>query len=200
MIDRLRAGARLARSGRPARGRERGQSLVEFSLVATPLVMLLTGIIQLGFVFTTYVTLANSVREAARDASIAPYDRTCTKVQNDVIRNERIRTTLLNTLNGIRRSAPAITTTAPSGSGCTLSGGWTQTAATTTTTTWVNGDLTVTYEVPADVADSDARTGSRVTVTALYHQDVLVPMIAALLPRDAGGRIPLTGTVTMIVN
>jgi len=50
------------------------------------------------------------------------------------------------------------------------------------------------------LADSDPRTGQSVTVQARYHQDLLIPLISALLPRDAGGRMVLTGEVTMVIN
>ena len=53
--------------GRAERG-ERGQSLVEFSLILGPLLLLLLGIIQFGFVFNTYVTVSTAAREAARQA------------------------------------------------------------------------------------------------------------------------------------
>jgi hypothetical protein len=33
-----------------------------------------------------------------------------------------------------------------------------------------------------------------------YHQDLIVPLIAQLLPRDSGGRLVLHGEVTMVVN
>lgn len=173
----------------PARGRrrrcQRGQSLVEFSLVLTPLFLLLLGIIQFGFIFNTYVTLTNATREAARSGSIYVYDRTLTKAQNDLARNEAMRTSLLSSMNLLGKTAPQFTTGAT----------WTQSGL-----TFTNGDLTVTYLVPAGVTDSDPRTGQRLTVRARYHQDLIIPIIENLLPRDAGGRLALTGEVTMVVN
>jgi hypothetical protein len=50
------------------------------------------------------------------------------------------------------------------------------------------------------VTDTDSRVGQQVTVRAVYHQDLIVPLIAQLLPRDAGGRLGLTGEVTMVIN
>jgi len=50
------------------------------------------------------------------------------------------------------------------------------------------------------VADSDSRTGQTVTVRATYHQDLIIPMISALLPGDSGGRLALPSEVTMVVN
>jgi len=34
----------------------------------------------------------------------------------------------------------------------------------------------------------------------LYHQDLIIPIIAQLLPKDANGRLGLTGEVTMVQN
>jgi hypothetical protein len=44
------------------------------------------------------------------------------------------------------------------------------------------------------------RLGQQLTVSATYHQDLIIPLISALLPKDAGGRLGLTGEVTMVVN
>jgi Flp pilus assembly protein TadG len=170
------------RRGEPG---QRGQSLVEFALVLTPLLLILLGIIQFGFVFNTYVTLTNAAREAAREGTVYVYDRTLTKGQNDAARNEEMRTTLLASLNLLSKTAPQITTSAA----------WSQSG-----TTFTTGDLTVTYVLPASVTESDPRSGQEITVRARYHQDLIIPLIAALLPRDAGGRLVLTGEVTMVVN
>ncbi len=183
-------------SGRAgARTRAGGQSLVEFSLILGPLMLLLLGIVQFGFIFNTYVTLTNAAREAARAGTIVVYDLTLTKSQNDLVRNQAILTTLTSSMNLLSTSSPQFTT------GST----WTQSGPTSingvVTTTYTNGDVTVTYTVPSTgVTDSDPRTGERVTVSAAYHQDLVIPLIANLLPRDAGGRLQLTGVVTMVIN
>ena len=166
-------------------GPQRGQSLVEFSLILGPLMLLLLGIVQFGFIFNTYVTLTNAAREAARSGSIVVYDRTLTKAQNDLVRNQAILTTLTSSMNLLSTASPEFTT------GST----WTQSGL-----TFTNGDMTVTYSIPSGVTDSDPRTGERITVSAVYHQDLVIPLIANLLPRDAGGRLPLTGVVTMVIN
>jgi Flp pilus assembly protein TadG len=167
----------------------RGQSLVEFSLVLIPLMLLLLGIVQFGFIFNSYVTLANASREAAREGTIYIYDRNMSKAANDLARNERIRTTLLTALNGLSKSAPQFAN----------SSSWTSTTA-NGITTFVTGDLTLTYDRPTNVTDTDARTGWRITVQAVYRQDLYVPIISSFLPADAGGRLPLTGVATMVVN
>ena len=176
------------RNGQPARNlgrRSAGQSLVEFSLVLGPLLLVLLGIIQFGFIFNSYVTMTNSAREGAREGTIYVYDRTLTKDQNDLARNNLVKTSVLGSMNLLGKTAPQFTT----GSTWTTSG-----------TTFSNGDLTITYTLPADVTDSDPRVGWQITVSAKYHQDLIIPMIANLLPKDTGGRLQLTGEVTMVIN
>jgi Flp pilus assembly protein TadG len=174
---------------RRAHDREGGQSLVEFSLILGPLMLILLGVIQFGFIFNTYITLSTAAREAAREGSVYVYDRTLSQGANDAVRNVDIRTALVQSLNGLAKTAPQ------------FSVGSTWVATTSgTTTTFTNGDLTVTYSQPTTVTANDPRAGYRLTVRATYHQDIVVPLIGALLPLDAGGRLPLAGEVTMVVN
>lgn len=180
----MRSSARANRSGRRG-SRNAGQSLVEFALVLTPLFLILLGIVQFGFIFNAYITITNATREAAREATIYVYDRSLSAAANDAARNAVVLTTFQSSLNLLSPSAPYFTTT----------GTWTQSGE-----TFTNGDLTVAYVLPGDVADSDPRTGQSVTVQARYHQDLLIPLISALLPRDASGRMVLTGEVTMVIN
>jgi len=165
----------------------RGQSLVEFALILTPLFLVLLGIIQFGFIFNTYVTMTNAAREGARTGTIYIYDQTLSKDQNDAARNDAIKAAVTTSMNLLTKTAPQFTT----GSTWTTSNGG---------STFTNGDLVITYEVPSGVTDNDPRTGERVTVAARYHQDLIIPMVAQLLPRDAGGRLGLSGEVTMVIN
>jgi Flp pilus assembly protein TadG len=57
------------RLGGRGRGRNRGQSVVEFALVLVPLMLLLVGAIQFGMIWATQVGVTNAVRDAARAAS-----------------------------------------------------------------------------------------------------------------------------------
>lgn len=158
----------------PARapGRARGQSLVEFALVLIPLLLLILGVVQFGLIFNSYVTMTNAAREGARTGTIYVYDRTLSKTQNDTNRDAAIRASVLGSMNLLAKTSP-------------------QFAA---------SDLTITYENPAGVPDTETRTGQTVTVRAVYHQDLIIPMIAALLPKDANGRLALPGEVTMVIN
>lgn len=176
-ISRRRAGAGTAG--------EAGQSLVEFSLVLTPLFFILLGIIQFGFIFNTYVTMTNAARDAARLGTIYIYDADYSKSQNDVFRNEAIKEAVMTSMNMLGKTAPNFTT------GST----WTQSG-----TTFTSGDLVITYAVPSGVTDTDARVGQELTVRATYHQDLIIPLVSNFLPKDAGGRMTLVGEVTMVVN
>ncbi len=181
-VRRLRPGAyRPPRTDR----RARGQSLVEFSLVLGPLLLLILGVIQFGLIFNAYVTVTNAAREGARTGTIYVYDRTLTKAQNDAARNAAIQASVLGSMNLLAKTAPQFTT------GST----WTQSG-----TTYTNGDLVVTYALPAGVVESDPRTGQKVTVRLVYHQDLIIPLISSLLPQDSGGRLALPGEVTMVIN
>ena len=173
-------------SAAPDRAREAGgQSLVEFALVMMPLFIILLGIIQFGFIFNAYVTITNAAREGARIGTVYVYDSSLSKAQNDLARNNAIKTTLINSMNLLNKTAPHFATSTT----------WTQSGL-----TYTNGDLVVTYSNPAAVTETDARVGQQITVRALYHQDLIIPMIAQLLPRDANGRLGLTSEVTMVAN
>src|SRR5881628_3524726 len=71
---------------------EEGQNLVEFALLLPVLLYILMGIIQFGLIFAVYVTINNSVREAARWGSIYIYDISTgmTPTNNDTARNNGI--------------------------------------------------------------------------------------------------------------
>jgi Flp pilus assembly protein TadG len=192
---RFRAVVRLmhlsSRSRRTSGDSERGQSLVEFSLILMPLFLILLGIIQFGFIFNTYVTMTNAARDAARLGTVYVYDRSLTKGANDLARNNMIKAQVISSMNGLSSTAPRFTT----------SGTWSQSGL-----VFTNGDLVITYSIPNGsggdpvVADSDPRTGQRITVAAVYHQDLIIPLISAFLPKDANGRMRMTGVVTMVIN
>jgi Flp pilus assembly protein TadG len=173
-----------AASTRPSRPAS-GQSLVEFSLVLMPLFVIMLAIIQFGFIFNAYVTITNSAREGARNGTIYIYDAGLSKAQNDLARNETIRSSVIASMNLLTKTSPNFATT----------GTWSQSGQ-----TFTNGDLVVTYVVPTGVTETDSRIGQQITVRATYHQDLIIPIIAQLLPRDANGRIGLAGEVTMVQN
>jgi Flp pilus assembly protein TadG len=184
----MQSGSRRRRNAaRPrANGRlQRGQSLVEFSLVLMPMFIVMLGIFQFGLIFNAYVTLTNAAREGARMGTIYIYDQNQSKSFNDTARNDAIKTAVTASMNLLSKTAPQFT----------VGGTWTSSG-----TTYTNGDLVVTYTIPAGISDSDPRTGQQVTVAANYHQDLVVPLISNLLPRDMNGRLGLAGAVTMVIN
>jgi len=178
-------GRRRALSSR--RGETGGQSLVEFALVLTPVMLVLLGVIQFGFIFNSYVTLTNATREGARDGTIYIFDRSRSKSQNDTSRNDAIKTTVLASMNLLSKSAPQFTT----------GNSWT---SSNNGLTFTEGDLVITYTIPAGITDSSPRTGEQITITATYHQDLIIPFIGRLLPHDSGGRLLLSSQVTMVIN
>jgi len=165
---------------------QRGQSLVEFSLVMMPLFVIILGIIQFGFIFNAYVTMTNAAREGGRTGTVYIYDPSKDKDQNDAARCEKVRQAFVGSMNLLNKTAPNFTNSSLS---------WTHSGLTYTT-----GDLTCTYSNPAGVTETDARVGQQITVRGLYHMDLIIPLIAQLLPRDAGGRLGLTSEVTMVLN
>lgn len=164
---------------------QRGQSLVEFALVILPLFVILLGIIQFGFIFNAYVTMTNASREGARLGTIYVFEPGLSKSQNDLARNNKIKERVIGSMNLLTKTAPNFSTSTT----------WTQSG-----TTFTNGDLVVEYSNPAAVPETDTRVGQQITVRALYHQDLIIPLIAQLLPRDANGRLGLTSETTMVVN
>ena len=174
------------RSARLTRARPgRGQSLVEFALVLTPLFLVLLGIIQFGFIFNSYVTLTNSAREGARSGTVFICDPADSKDQNDLARNEAIRAAVVGSMNLLSTTSPRFANSST----------WTKSGL-----VFATGDLVVTYAVPSDVTDTDCRRGETIDVRATYHQDLIIPIISNFLPHDSGGRLSLVGDVTMVIN
>jgi len=59
----------MAKKRNAIRG-ERGQALVEFTIILPILLLLILGILQFGIVFNNYITLTDAVRAGARQASV----------------------------------------------------------------------------------------------------------------------------------
>ncbi|MFM2105456.1 MAG: TadE-like protein [Chloroflexota bacterium] len=204
---------RARRAGSPVAGRpdERGQALAEFALILLPLLFILLGIIQMGIIFNTQVTLTNAAREGARAATIYVYTATnanqagppsCSIASNYKFTNDKCRAShalyfALNSFGALSKASPQFVT----------AGTWSSAADanvavvnSSSTLAYTNGQITVTYNRPANVAVSDSRRGEEVTVRLTYNQDLFIPLIAALLPRDANGRLVQAAEVTMVIN
>jgi Flp pilus assembly protein TadG len=165
--------SRLAR----ARDRERGQALVEFAGVILPLVLILVGIIQSGFLFSGYVGISNAAREGARAGTIYEYDAAEGQGQNDLLRCQAI-------LAAAQQAVDAGVPGEFSGSCATINGG---------------GDLSITYP-DAGTCTNSARTGCQLRVTLTFHQPLLVPLVGAFFSIDEDNTIGLGADVTMVVN
>lgn len=153
------------------RGRGRGQALAEFALILVPLMLILLGIIQMGFIFNAYVTISNAAREGAREGTIYVADQTNSQAWNDGARETRIRDAVRNTL------------------GLLPAGGLSD-----------DGDIDIVYTNPDSAPSTASRKGWQVTVTVTYRLDLLIPFIGDMMPKDAGGRMPIIGEVTMVIN
>jgi Flp pilus assembly protein TadG len=66
---------------------QRGQTAVEFALVAPILIVLLLGIIQIGIAFHNYVTITDAARAGARKAIVARFSGGDTTATVQAVRN-----------------------------------------------------------------------------------------------------------------
>jgi len=196
---------------------EEGQNLVEFALLLPVLLYILMGIIQFGLIFAVYVTINNSVREAARWGSIYVYDNTKTATQNDVLRNEGMVDRIylsrgilsIPTRGGTSANFSTATTGTFSLASCPAPG----TAAAAVEYAWyygtnsTNPDVTICLARPTNplVTPSDPRRGYFLDVQTWYHLQVFIPLLQEFLPDDPtksaqSSWIRLPGRITVVVN
>ncbi len=166
-----------------------GQSLVEFSLVLVPLLVILLGIAQFGFIFNAYVTVANATREGARAGSIWVPDPQATQAVNDSGREAYVRDAVTSTMGilpiGSANFVPA-------------------------------SDVQVTYSYPTNAscpepapqgaalgppdANDTRRKGHYVCVAVTYHLDLFIPIIADILGPDSNGQMNIPAFSQMVIN
>lgn len=151
--------------------------MVEFAAVLLPLILVLAGIIQFGFLFSAYVGLSNAAREAARAGTIYRYDANEGPGTNDLARCQDVLAAAEQALD------PAVPGDF-AGSCTTVNGG---------------GDLAIAYPDAATCTGS-SRTGCQLEVTLTYHQPLFVPLVGTFLTTDGSNRIGLSASVTMVVN
>lgn len=144
----------------PTPQRQRGQALVEFSLVLTPLLLILFSIIQLGLLFGTQLGLSTAARETARYASTLATSGSTAAAVNGPLALDDLRTRKLPqyvvafslaNLNGTAAMPPSNVTY------CRYS----------------NAGSPTTYSI-------------RVVVRAEYRQALLLPLISNLLDGHDG--------------
>lgn len=198
-----RAKRRPAPTGR-RRADARGQAMVEFAAVLLPLLLIVVGIIQFGFLFGANVTLTNAAREAARAATIERFDVASTRATNDINRCTAAVDAALQSFGLLEAGSPHFVVADPCPAGSDLNGDGYHDR-------WVNGDMTVTLcasmatpTSPCPTAGTycatDDPVGCLVQVTLTYRSDIVVPFMGALLPHDANGRFVQQSATTMVVN
>lgn len=151
--------------------------MVEFAAVLLPLILVLVGIIQFGFLFSAYVGVSNAAREAARMGTIHQFDTDLTPGQNDSARCAAVLQAADQSLD------PAVPGTF-AGSCDTVNGG---------------GDFAIAYP-DSGTCTGSSRTGCLVRVTLTYRQPLFVPLVGTFLGADGTGQVPLSATVTMVIN
>jgi Flp pilus assembly protein TadG len=145
--------------------------------VILPLVLVLVGIIQFGFLFSAYVGASNAAREAGRAATIHRFNPTESQAANDLARCQ----------DALAAASASFDDAVPgqfSGSCSSVNGG---------------GDFSITYP-DSGTCVGTSRTGCQVRVTLTYRQPLFVPLVGEFLSTDGQNRVSLRATVTMVVN
>jgi Flp pilus assembly protein TadG len=100
------------------RQRTRGQSMVEFALILPLLIAVVFGIIELGILFSVYVGMTNSAREAARAGSVYQYsgvpftENTAANIKTvDDVRLTYLSQVITSTINPLVDPTTALTST-----------------------------------------------------------------------------------------
>ena len=100
------------------RRRHSGQSMVEFALILPLLIAFVFGIIELGILFSVYVGMTNSAREAARAGSVYQYggvpftENTASNIQTvDDVRLIYLSQVITDTINPLVDPTTALTRT-----------------------------------------------------------------------------------------
>ena len=170
------------------------------------------GIIQFGLIFAVYVTINNSVREAARWGSIYVFDNTQSNTANDTARNDGMVDRIYfsrGILNiPVRGTGGGNFSTATTGTYAAASCP-NQTVSAPAVAAWyygansTNPDVTICYAQPTSVPTSDARRGYYLDVETWYHLQVFIPLLQQFLPDDPVKGAPwirLPGRITVVVN
>ncbi|MGH2429767.1 MAG: TadE family protein [Candidatus Limnocylindria bacterium] len=151
--------------------------MVEFAAVLLPLILVLVGIIQFGFLFSAYVGVSNAAREAARSGTIYEYDANEGQGQNDL---ERCQAVLAAAGQSLDPAVPGEF----SGNCSAVTGG---------------GDLTIAYP-DSSTCTGSSRTGCLIEITLTYRQPLFVPLVGTFLSTDGSDRLTLRAAVTMVIN
>ena len=82
-----------------AGGEDRGQATIEFALVLPLVVLLVAGLLQVGLMLTTQLTLEHAARAGARAAAVAP-DRAAAEASSAARRSAGDRAISVSTVVG----------------------------------------------------------------------------------------------------
>lgn len=129
------------------RKRQEGQALVEFTLVATLLILLLLGIAQFGIVWNNYVSVTQAAREGARRAVVKGPEGQAAMVQHGT---DGARTSAAQ----LNQALMGVSVTAPSGS-------------------WAQGEpikVTVTYPYKVDLLGFAFKQGTLTASTTMRRE------------------------------
>jgi Flp pilus assembly protein TadG len=103
---------------RTTRRHANGQGLVEFALILPVLIALVIGIVELGILFSVYIGMTNSAREAARAGSVYQYtgapftENTAANIKTvDDLRLTYLSQIITNTINPLVNPTMALTRT-----------------------------------------------------------------------------------------
>lgn len=90
---------------------EKGQSLVEFSILLPLLLLLLMGILEFGLILNSYLTINNSAREGARLGVVAGSNIEIKQLINNISTNLSTENLIVNItpLDGSRKSGDTLT-------------------------------------------------------------------------------------------
>ena len=181
--------------------------MVEFAFVLLPLLVIVAGIIQFGFLFAANVSLTNAAREAARAASIYRYVGDDTNAAHGVNRCTDAVEAATGAFGLLTAAAPHFSAGSPCPTGADLNGDGMHDR-------WLNGDVEVSFCAGGTAAGSacpnagDASTyctttngqGCLVRVQLAYNQTILVPLLDAILDDDGNGLFRLTADAAMVMN
>jgi|WetSurMetagenome_2_1015567.scaffolds.fasta_scaffold126105_2 hypothetical protein len=94
------------------RRRTRGQSIIEFALMAPILLILLSGLFEFGFIFNSYLAVLDGARNAARFSSDNQYDLR-DAITNCVTTHDFYRQAACEALNNLASQQPTVTLCLP---------------------------------------------------------------------------------------
>ncbi|HEX2987892.1 MAG TPA: TadE/TadG family type IV pilus assembly protein [Chloroflexota bacterium] len=148
--------------------REKGQSLVELALTLPVVLLLLTGVVDLGFVLYAHIQVASATGEASRVAAHFVGDATANCGNNDTARLTLVKKAVYDsTVSPATSSLGRLSPTSP------YFGIGSYTAANAGDDVWIDG-------YAACGAGTETRSGQEMVVHVRYREPVLFGAIPGL--------------------